>query len=384
MYKELRDLVEQDADEVDVVAAQAAYNDEKRKVISLTRRENQMSWHKKLLRVHAQMLHRPRDFWKFTSNTANWRRKGGPAGITPIYGDDGKTLLTQLSDIVSQWSKHYRTLASDVTGHSRDMEYWSHMDPEETRKDHLVALDESFSREEVWAALKKMKRYKAPGHDGITTDFFKASLLEKERLERFEENEAERGQAEGESPREPPKCPMTDCLVNLINLAYENAEIPPQWEDSVVVSLPKDGDLADPGNYRGISLMSTTLKVITVMLSERINREFERNDLFCTAQAGFRKLEEAITQAACVVDILTRRRVKDETTYATFIDLKKAYDTVPHGALFAKLHQSGVGGRCLDFIKALYSHSRITVRVGAGKLAQMSESFPLHRGVRQG
>jgi hypothetical protein len=177
---------------------------------------------------------------------------------------------------------------------------------------------------------------------------------------------------------------MTDCLVKLINMAYQTAEIPPQWEDSVVVSLPKDGDLADPGNYRGISLMSTTLKVITVILSERINKEFEANQLFSTAQAGFRKLEEAITQAACVVDILTRRRVKKETTFATFIDLKKAYDTVPHGALFAKLHQSGVGGRCLDFIKALYSHSRITVRVGAGRMAQLSESFPLHRGVRQG
>jgi hypothetical protein len=152
----------------------------------------------------------------------------------------------------------------------------------------------------------------------------------------------------------------------------------------VVVSLPKDGDLADPGNYRGISLMSTTLKVITVILSQRINKEFEEHNLFVTAQAGFRKLEEAITQAACVVDVLTRRRARKLTTYATFIDLKKAYDTVPHGALFAKLHQSGVRGRCLRFIKALYAHSRVTVRVGAGKLAQLSESFPLLRGVRQG
>jgi Reverse transcriptase (RNA-dependent DNA polymerase) len=44
----------------------------------------------------------------------------------------------------------------------------------------------------------------------------------------------------------------------------------------------------------------------------------------------------------------------------------------------------GYGGRCLKFIKALYSHSHITVRVGAGRLAQLSESFPLLRGVRQG
>ena len=152
----------------------------------------------------------------------------------------------------------------------------------------------------------------------------------------------------------------------------------------MVVSLPKDGDLADPGNYRGISLMSTTLKVIMVILSLRINEAGEQHDLFSPAQAGFRKLEEAVTQAACVLDILQRRKICDERTYAIFIDLKKAYDTVPHGALFAKLYTFGVRGRCLKFIEALYASSTIAVRVGQGSMAQQADPFSLCRGVRQG
>jgi hypothetical protein len=58
--------------------------------------------------------------------------------------------------------------------------------------------------------------------------------------------------------------------------------------------------------------MSTTLKVITVILADRISTAGETFDLFSPTQAGFRRKEECITQAACVIDILQRRRVAGE------------------------------------------------------------------------
>jgi hypothetical protein len=48
------------------------------------------------------------------------------------------------------------------------------------------------------------------------------------------------------------------------------------WVESIVVSLPKKGDLTDPGNYRGILLMSTCLKIACVILSRRINEQAEK------------------------------------------------------------------------------------------------------------
>ena len=38
----------------------------------------------------------------------------------------------------------------------------------------------------------------------------------------------------------------------------------------------------------------------------------------------------------------------------------------------------------MQFIKALYASSQMTVRVGAGKMARFAEPFALCRGVRQG
>jgi exonuclease III len=356
-------------DQLTIETAQQTYRESSRLAKKAIRRARGKAWYRKVYKAHAQMIHRPREFWHWSSQYGGWRTKGGPAALQPVYGEDG-TLLTDLTSIVGRWASHYAELGRDVTGHSRDMEYWQFMDPE-PRTARIDELNNLFTREEVWGALGRMKRHKAPGKDGIPADFLQACLREK-------------GTSAGPPRQDPPSTPMTDALLALLNTSYKSHTIPLSWEESIVVSLPKDGDLADPGNYRGISLMPTTLKVITVILASRISEAGETRKLFSPTQAGFRRLEEAVTQAACVIDILQRRRIAGHRTFATFIDLKKAYDTVPHGALFAKLSRFGIHGRCLAFLKGLYACSKISVRVGVGAEAQYSDPFPLHRGLRQG
>jgi hypothetical protein len=68
-------------------------------------------------------------------------------------------------------------------------------------------------------------------------------------------------------------------------------------------------------------------------------------------------------------------------TYALFLDYQKAFDTVPHAALFLKIERLGVCGRMLTFLKALYKDSMIQVRSPDGSYCK---AFPLLRGVRQG
>jgi hypothetical protein len=151
-----------------------------------------------------------------------------------------------------------------------------------------------------------------------------------------------------------------------------------------VVSIAKSGDLADTNNYRGISLMATLLKILCVMMGTRLNLVAEAHNLFSRAQAGFRSMEECVTQAAMVLDICQCRRLLDLPTFLVFVDLKKAYDTVPHQALFAKLSRAGIRGIFLNFLMALYAASTIWVRVGGGSQALYSEAVRLRRGVRQG
>ena len=44
----------------------------------------------------------------------------------------------------------------------------------------------------------------------------------------------------------------------------------------------------------------------------------------------------------------------NQTSVLAFLDLKKAYDRVNHGAMIVKLSKMGVGGRFLRAITAMY------------------------------
>lgn len=106
----------------------------------------------------------------------------------------------------------------------------------------------------------------------------------------------------------------------------------------------------------------------------------ESRSFFLRGQAGFRSREECIGQVISLKEMVQRRRALGKPTYAAFIDFKKAYDTVPHEALLYKLEAAGVGGQALSFLRALYSHSQVRVRVGA----TLSTPIEVLRGVRQG
>ena len=98
-------------------------------------------------------------------------------------------------------------------------------------------------------------------------------------------------------------------------------------------------------------------------------------------QAGFRHREECVAHVASLIELAQRREKQGHPTYVAFIDLKKAFDTVPHSGLLYLLQKKGIQGKCHAFITALYAHG--TFRVRAGDL--ISETgYPLHRGVRQG
>jgi hypothetical protein len=118
-----------------------------------------------------------------------------------------------------------------------------------------------------------------------------------------------------------------------------------------------------------------------MILSNCINTAAEAASRFSLSQVGFRRLEECITHAACLVEAIQQRRLAGLPTFGLFIDLKKAYDMVPHEAVFAKMRRFGIGGRCYDFIVALYRRS-ICLCYGTG--AAFTDPFDLERGVWQG
>jgi len=56
----------------------------------------------------------------------------------------------------------------------------------------------------------------------------------------------------------------------LINSIWNKEELPEEWNESVIVPIYKNSDEIDCSNYRGVSLLSTTYKILSSILLSKL------------------------------------------------------------------------------------------------------------------
>ncbi|KAH9247811.1 hypothetical protein BASA81_014571 [Batrachochytrium salamandrivorans] len=254
--------------------------------------------------------------------------------------------------------------SSRHTGHSLDLQYWHDRQPIQVSPIHQPSETVTFSTRisrgiRLLQPFLQMSPRKAPGDDGITTAFYKRPLYMPANTQ------------EGVPPT-----PFARALLRVCGQVFASATIPRAWLCASIVSIDKkDGDPLNPGDKRGIALINVGLKLVCKVLQMRIERFVETNNLLSYEQAGFRKREECVGQVVSLVDIIQRRQNAGLNTHVLFIDIRKAFDTVPVGALLWKLQNMGFPRRTLAFLKALYTSS--SARARAGSL--LSDPFPVQR-----
>jgi hypothetical protein len=94
---------------------------------------------------------------------------------------------------------------------------------------------------EIEMATEKLKRHKSPGTDQLPAELMKAG---------------------GRTIRSE--------IHKLKNPIWNKEELPEQWQELITVSIYERSDKTDCGNYRGITLLSTTNKVLSDTLLSRL------------------------------------------------------------------------------------------------------------------
>ena len=94
---------------------------------------------------------------------------------------------------------------------------------------------------EVELAIDKLKSHKSPGTDQIPAELIKAGGRK-------------------------------ICLEihKLITSIWKKEKLPEEWKESIIVPIYKKGDKTDCNNYRGISLLPTTYKILSNILLSRL------------------------------------------------------------------------------------------------------------------
>ena len=128
----------------------------------------------------------------------------------------------------------------------------------------------------------------------------------------------------------------------IINQCLKINIFPNQLKKAKVVPIFKSGDDTLFTNYRPISLLPSTSKVVERVIFNQLYAYFETNGLFYGSQYGFRKRHSTEFAALELVDKLLNMMDKGQVPLGIFLDLSKAFDTLDHNILIKKLEFYGV------------------------------------------
>ena len=167
-------------------------------------------------------------------------------------------------------------------------------------------------------------------------------------------------------------------LQGLIADVWRSGRVPADWRDAEIVPISKTGGLRSCDNWRGISLLDVIGKLFARILQDRLQTVAE--DILPDSQCGFRKGRGCIDMVFMARQLVEKSIEHDSTLYALFIDLKKAYDSIPRAALWLVLAQFGVPPRMLSLIESLHDGMEARVRVSRA----VTDTILVNNGLRQG
>ena len=126
---------------------------------------------------------------------------------------------------------------------------------------------------------------------------------------------------------------MIVILTAICNKIWKTGEWPTTWTQSLVITLPKKGNLQLCQNYRTISLISHPSKVMLKIILNRLQPQAEV--IIAEEQAGFRAGRSTTDQIFNLRILCEKYLQHQQNLYHVFIDFTKAFDRVWHEALWA-------------------------------------------------
>ena len=205
--------------------------------------------------------------------------------------------------------------------------------------DNTLDINKPFTVDEVKAALQSINDVnKAPGKDKLSYQM----------LQQLPEN-------------------MLLIFTDFFNFCYSKGKLPDAWKAATVFALHKTGKpVENPESYRPISLTPHASKWFERVINMRLTHYLNRNNIIPDNQSGFRRFRSVTDNLVYLTERFKQTiQGRRNTTYATFFDLKRAFDRVWHTKLLSKLKLIGLSGRIYKIIKDFLGNRSMQVQVGS-------------------
>ena len=213
-------------------------------------------------------------------------------------------------------------------------------------------LNSQITDDEIKKCVNKLHNNKSPSEDMIINEYIKSTIEI-----------------------------MLPIYRSYFNIILDSGNIPETWLKGIICPIYKrSGSPTSPENYRPITLVSCLSKLFTSIISTRLNTFLETFEIMNENQAGFRanySTTDHIFALHALIEILKARKTK---LFCSFIDFRKAFDSVWRVGLWQKLLQCGINGKLMQVIHNMYKNIKSCVKFAN----QTSDCFEIYNGVRQG
>ena len=169
---------------------------------------------------------------------------------------------------------------------------------------------------------------------------------------------------------------ITPFLMKLLNLSIQSSRLPEAWKLSSVVPIPKGNEHETPSNYRPISLLSVTSKLLERHYHQLITDHLSDNHPLANTQWGFQPAKSTATALLSTTYDWLEEMEAGRDICSVFLDLKKAFDTVPHQSLMEKLVRLNLNPFILQWLCSYLMNRQQKVVVGE----EESETIPVISG----
>ena len=169
-------------------------------------------------------------------------------------------------------------------------------------------------------------------------------------------------------------------LQKIFNLSLRTGVHPDLLKVSKTIPVYKKGSRLLVSNYRPISLLSNLNKILEKLVHARIYEFLENNHSIYSLQFGFRKKHSADHALIEITEKIRNALDNKQIACGIYVDLQKAFDTVNHDILIAKLEHYGIRGTANDWFSSYLKNRSQYVSI----LGFDSTTKPLKHGVPQG
>jgi len=188
-----------------------------------------------------------------------WERKDFQPRLCNVRSDTGE-MLTEEEEITDRWRIYFENV---LNGGRKD---WTELQADQTmlsiNTEETDTVEEEveltpLEPEEVIKALNSVKNGKDPGEDAITAELLKNVGRE---------------------------CQLRMC--NLILEIWKSETMPEKWKRGMIIPIHKKGSRSECTNYRPITLLNTTYKILSKLINRRLKDYAEKR--ISDYQCGFR------------------------------------------------------------------------------------------------